>query len=68
MKLATVLHPLLGVSGRASVEALAAADTDPDRLGALAHPRLRAKRDALRAALPGPARPTCRITMDRRAP
>jgi hypothetical protein len=32
VKLATVLRPLLGVSGRAIVAALAAGETDPDRL------------------------------------
>ena len=57
VKLATVLHPLLGVSGRAILAALAAGETDPDRLVALAHPALRAKRAALRAALPGHVRP-----------
>src|SRR5262249_18086778 len=51
-----VLRPLLGVSGRAILAALAAGETDPDRLVALAHPRLRAKRAALRAALPGHVR------------
>src|SRR4029434_4155513 len=48
VKLATVLHPLLGVSGRAIVAALAAGETDPDRLVALCHPRVRAKRSAVR--------------------
>jgi len=63
VKLATVLHPLLGVSGRAIVAALAAGETDPERLVALAHPRLRAKRDALRAALPGHMRPHHRVLL-----
>jgi transposase len=63
VKLATVLHPLLGVSGRAIVAALAAGETDPERLVALAHPRLRAKRDALRAALPGHVRPHHRVLL-----
>jgi transposase len=63
VKLATVLRPLLGVSGRAIVAALAAGETDPDRLVALAHPRLRAKRDALRAALPGHVRPHHRVLL-----
>ena len=63
VKLAMVLHPLLGVSGRAIVAALAAGETDPERLVALAHPRLRAKRDALRAALPGHVRPHHRVLL-----
>jgi transposase len=63
VKLATVLHPLLGVSGRAIVAALAAGETDPERLVALAHPRLRAKRDTLRAALPGHVRPHHRVLL-----
>jgi transposase len=63
VKLATVLHPLLGVSGRAIIAALAAGETDPDRLVAVAHPRLRAKREALRAALPGQVRPHHRVLL-----
>jgi transposase len=63
VKLATVLRPLLGVSGRAIIAALAAGETDPDRLVALAHPRLRAKRAALRAALPGHVRPHHRVLL-----
>src|SRR5262245_36050050 len=63
MPLATVLHPLLGVSGRTIVAAMAAGETDHDRLVALAHPRLRAKRAALRAALPGHVRPHHRVLL-----
>jgi transposase len=63
VKLATVLRPLLGVSGRAIIAALAAGETDPDRLVALAHPRLRAKRAALRAAVPGHVRPHHRVLL-----
>jgi hypothetical protein len=63
VKLAAVLRPLLGVSGRAILAALAAGETDPDRLVALAHPRLRAKRAALRAALPGHVRPHHRVLL-----
>src|SRR5262245_28060360 len=44
VKLAAVLRPLLAVSGRAILAALVAGETDPDRLVALAHPGLRAKR------------------------
>jgi transposase len=63
VKLAAVLRPLLGVSGRAILAALAAGETDPDRLVALAHPALRAKRAALRAALPGHVRPHHRVLL-----
>jgi transposase len=63
VKLAAVLHPLLGVSGRAILAALAAGETDPDRLVALAHPALRAKRAALRAALAGHVRPHHRVLL-----
>jgi len=52
-KLGAVLRPLLGVSGRAMVTALAAGETDVARLVALAHPRLRPKQDAVREALTG---------------
>jgi len=45
------------------VAALAAGETDPDRLVALVHPQLRAKRAALRAALPGHVRPHHRILL-----
>jgi transposase len=63
VKLAAVLRPLLGVSGRAILAALAAGETDPDRLVALAHPALRAQRAALRAALPGHVRPHHRVLL-----
>jgi transposase len=63
VKLAAVLRPLLGVSGQAIIAALAAGETDPDRLVALAHPRLRAKRGALRAALPGHVRSHHRVLL-----
>lgn len=56
LKLATVLRPLLGVSGHAIVSALAAGTTDPAQLADLAHPRLRAKRAALVEALQGHVR------------
>jgi len=63
VKLAAVLRPLLGVSRRGILAALAAGETDPDRLVALAHPALRAKRAALRAALPGHVRPHHRVPL-----
>jgi transposase len=63
VKLGAVLRPLLGTSGQAIVRALAAGETDVERLVALAHPRLHAKRDALRAALPGRLRPHQRVLL-----
>jgi hypothetical protein len=57
VKLAAVLRPLLGVSGRAIIAALAAGEPDPDRLVALAHPPLAREggRAAGRVARTGPA-------------
>lgn len=53
VKLASVATDILGVSGRAMLEALMAGTTDPDLLAELAQGRLRAKPPALRAALAG---------------
>jgi transposase len=53
IKLDTVLADLLGKSGRAMLEALVAGEGDPERLAALAHPRLRATPERLQEALRG---------------
>ena len=53
LKLASVLTDLMGVSGRAVLQALVAGETDPDRLLALVHPRVKAAPEKLRAALTG---------------
>ena len=53
VKLATVASDILGVSGRAMLEALAQGTTDPVVLADLARGRLRGKLPALRAALAG---------------
>jgi len=53
IKLATVASDILGVSGRAMLEALATGTTDPMMLAELARGRLRGKLPALRAALAG---------------
>ena len=53
IKLATVASDILGVSGRAMLEALAGGTTDPTMLAELARGRLRGKLPALRAALAG---------------
>jgi transposase len=53
VKLATVASDILGVSGRAMLQALAQGTTDPVVLADLARGRLRGKLPALRAALAG---------------
>src|SRR4051794_13747418 len=53
VKLDGVVTDLLGKSGRAMLEAMAAGETDPGRLAALAHPRLSATPERLREALRG---------------
>lgn len=57
IKLATVASDILGVSGRAMLQALVAGTTDPEILAELARGRLRAKLPALRQALVGRFRP-----------
>ena len=53
VKLATVASNILGVSGRAMLEALAGGTTEPSTLADLARGSLRRKLPALRAALTG---------------
>ena len=53
LKLASVLSDIVGVSGRAILEALIAGEADPDRLLALVHHRVKAEPARLRAALTG---------------
>jgi transposase len=53
IKLASVVSNLLGVSGRAMLEALVAGTAGPGDLAALATPRLEASREELEAALEG---------------
>jgi transposase len=53
VKLASVASDILGVSGRAMLEALAHGTTDPEILAQLARGRLRGKLPALRSALAG---------------
>ena len=53
IKLATVATDILGVSGRAMLEALVGGATDPGVLAELARGKLRAKLPALRQALAG---------------
>src|SRR5438094_2785444 len=57
IKLASVATDVLGVSGRAMLEALVRGTTDPDVLAELARGKLRSKLPALRQALTGRFRP-----------
>lgn len=57
VKLTSVLTDVMGVSGRAMVEALVAGTTDPQVLADLARGKLRQKLPALRRALVGRFRP-----------
>ncbi|MBI2324459.1 MAG: IS110 family transposase [Chloroflexi bacterium] len=53
IKLSSVATDILGVSGRAMLSALAAGETDPAALAAMARGRLKSKRPELEAALRG---------------
>jgi transposase len=53
LKLSTVASDIMGVSGRAMLQAIVAGETDPARLADLARRRLRAKQAALTEALYG---------------
>src|SRR4051795_3146161 len=53
IKLDSAISDVTGLSGRAMIEALIAGETDPGKLAALAHPRLKASPVALREALRG---------------
>src|SRR4051812_33440502 len=63
VKLDAVLADLLGASGRAMLEALAAGESDPATLAALAHPRLAAAPERLREALRGRVTPHHRFLL-----
>ena len=63
VKLASVVSDVLGQSGRAVVEALIAAETDPARLAALTSPKLKAPRETLRDALQGRVTPHHRFLL-----
>jgi transposase len=53
IKLDSVISDVMGLSGRAMVEALIAGESHPDRLAQLAHRRIKAPPAALREALRG---------------
>src|SRR5215212_5607163 len=63
LKLASVLTDIMGLSGRAVLEALVAGETDPERLLALVHRRVRAEPARLRAALSGRPNETHRFLL-----
>ena len=65
IKLATVASDVLGVSGRAMLNALTAGEQDAEALAALARGRLREKLPQLRQALLGRVRPHQRILLGR---
>jgi transposase len=64
IKLDSVLSDVLGVSGRAMVEALIRGESDPEALAALAHRQVRAGRQELAEALRGQVRPHHRFFLD----
>ena len=53
IKLDSVISDIIGLTGRAMLEALIAGETNPTKLAALAHPRIKAPRDQLCEALRG---------------
>jgi transposase len=57
LKLTSVMSDVMGVSGRAMIEALLHGTTDPEALANLARGRLRSKLPALQQALRGQFRP-----------
>ena len=63
IKLASVATEVLGVSGRAMIEALVAGEADPERLADLARGTLRKKRAALVEALRGRVRDHHRVLL-----
>lgn len=63
LKLGDVATDVLGVSGRAMLQAIATGETDPARLAALAQGRLRQKHAQLVAALTGRVRPVHRFLL-----
>ncbi|HZS86068.1 MAG TPA: IS110 family transposase [Chloroflexota bacterium] len=64
IKLSAVLADVVGVSGRAMLEALVAGTADAEALAALARGRLRAKHAALTEALEGSVGPAQRVLLD----
>ena len=63
IKLESVLSDVMGRSGRAMIQALIAGETDPAKLAALAHPKVRAPQARLREALRGRVKPHHRFLL-----
>jgi transposase len=64
IKLDSVLADIVGVSGRAMLQALIAGESDPAVLAGLAHRRVKADRQTLMEALRGHVRPQHRFLLD----
>ena len=64
IKLESVLSDVMGRSGRAMIRALIAGETDPGKLAALAHPKVRAPQASLREALRGRVKRHHRFLLD----
>jgi transposase len=56
IKLSTVLSDVMGLSGRAILQALCEGESDPERLAKRVHPSVHASRDRMVAALTGEVR------------
>lgn len=63
IKLGSVISDILGASGRAFLAALIGGETDPEKLAALAHPRLQVGRRQLVEALRGRVTPHHRFLL-----
>jgi transposase len=68
IKLESVLSDVMGRSGRAMIQALIAGETDPGKLAALAHPKVRAPQASLREALRGRVKRHHRFLLDLHLP
>lgn len=64
IKLDSEITDILGVSGRRMIEALIAGETDPAKLAALAHRRIKSSQEELQAALHGRITDTHRFLLD----
>ena len=53
IKLTSAISNIMGASGRAFLTAIIAGENDPEKLAALAHPRLEAKKSKIRESLRG---------------
>jgi transposase len=63
LKLTSVISDVMGMSGRAMIEAITRGEQDPERLADLSHGRLKASRTAVMAALQGRVTPHHRFLL-----